>query len=745
MTERTFETTGALDVQEEIDLDQCHNDPIHRTALIMPHGAFLKLTTDELRIETVSNNADDFFPASTDELLGCTLAEGLGLEWETAVDDRMPVGRIKREFVFQPGDTRCLVSVFPMGQDVGMEVQHAYPVGNSSEETMVDLRHYLSELKQYSNRGRLYDRIVQGIRSVTEYDRVMLYRFNPEGHGTVVAEDKQDELHSYLKQQFPASDIPEPARRLYRLNDIRYIPTIDYEPVPLVDEGGTHTVDELDLTYSDLRNVPLVHREYLANMDVRGSLSVPVVIDRNLWGLIACHGQTDHSIDWPRRDLARMIGGSASQQIARLDAEERSRQRESITSFREDLEQGSSATDELPEIIKRYQDRILSFLDSNRFYLRLDGRECWFSKGDGGDVPRSLLEEISERLEDQDIVDIRSIEREINEDWDRSTQVSGLLAIRLGRQPDSFCVWFRPEHRETIRWGGDPRHPVDVDEEGRISPRNSFEEWKQIVSGQCEQWSELDRMTVRELVRFFEKQAIEQQSRKLSEYNEELQSQNKKLRQTRERLVTANRKKEDLMDELQHRVKNNFQLVTSILRLKQREIESDEAKRIIKNIERRLQSMATLHKKLYENEDGTDVELSGYFRDLIDVIQESFRDEFTEATITPDLAEITLSSDRAIIAGIVLTELLTNSFEHGFGSESDTGGTIRVILEREDGEGLHLVVADNGRGFDGDPADVMTASLGLQLIQSLVNDQLRGSIEVSEEDGARFDVRFPLD
>jgi chemotaxis family two-component system sensor kinase Cph1 len=745
VSKREFETTGQVDLTEEIDLDRCHNDPIHQTALIMPHGAFLQLEPKSLEVLSISRNADQFLPNRPDELLNRSLEKTAGPGWESAIRDRLPIQRGKKRFIFQPGETRYLIGLFPIESTIGLEIQPAYPVGNSNEETMVELRQRLTELRHYSDRDRLYDVIVGGIRDVTEFDRVMLYQFNPEGHGSVVAEDRRDDLHSYLNQQFPASDIPEPARRLYRMNEWRYIPTIDYEPVELVDEDGSRTVGELDLSRSDLRNVPAVHREYMANMNVSSSLSVPIVIDHELWGLIACHGESEHSLDWPRRDLAGLIGLSATQQIARFDAEERTRRSENIASFRTELNHTAAATEDLPEILNREHERIMSFLDATGFCLCLDGRECVYSTEDNESIQRSLLDLVSDRLRDEEVVAVRSIEREIDEDWEHSDRISGFLAIRLDRRAESFCVWFRPEHLETIRWGGDPRHPVEVDEEGRISPRNSFEEWKQVVSGQCQRWSSLDRMTAQELVRFFEKEAIEKQSRKLAEYNEELESQNKELRRTRERLVVANRRKEDLMDELQHRVKNNFQLVLSTIRLKKREVESEEARHIIRNIENRLESMAALHRALYENEDGVEVELSDYFTSLIDTILDSFSGDSGGISIERELEKMTLDTDQAVVAGIVLTELLTNAFEHGFGSDPGAEGTIHVKLEREENGGIHLVVADNGKGLRGDTDDIFQVSLGLKLVKSIVADQLGGTIEVTDEDGAQFDIHIPSD
>src|SRR5262249_753743 len=122
------------------------------------------------------------------------------------------------------------------------------------------------------------------VRALTGFDRVMVYRFDEEYNGEVIAEEKADGLEPFLGLHYPASDIPAHARRLYELNWVRHIPDVGYSPSRLVPAHGP-----TDLSFAVLRSVSPIHIEYLQNMGVAASLSISVLKGGRLWGLVACH------------------------------------------------------------------------------------------------------------------------------------------------------------------------------------------------------------------------------------------------------------------------------------------------------------------------------------------------------------------------------------------------------------------------------------------------------------------------
>ncbi len=171
------------------------------------------------------------------------------------------------------------------------------------------------------------DASARWIRSLSGFDRVMVYRFDDDWNGEVIAERKREDLNTFLGLHYPASDIPAQARELYRRNWLRLIPDVDYDPVPLVPPVAFDTARPLDLSSSTLRSVSPIHIEYLGNMGVGASMSVSIVINGELWGLIACHHYAGpHHVSVPARNAAEFLAQLISLRISEtLEADARSR------------------------------------------------------------------------------------------------------------------------------------------------------------------------------------------------------------------------------------------------------------------------------------------------------------------------------------------------------------------------------------------------------------------------------------
>jgi len=551
VNEKRFTTTGSFDVEEQIDLEACDRDPIHQTAHIQPHGTFLDVDPSTLEIRSAAENVLQFTPKSVEELIGLSLDEVFDGPVLDPVHEFIDGDTVERSlFLLQGPDRPLAVRVFPMGDRAGLEIEPERPSNVTREEFLRQLNNFLDEFHHLDDRDATYEKSVRVIRSVTGYDRVFLYRFDEDGHGSVVAEERDPSLREYLGLQFPASDIPEPARRLYRKNPFRLITDAEYTPVPVLGPNGPREREELDLTYSTLRSVPAVHRTYMGNMGVRGSLSISLMVEGQLWGLISCHSTEPKIIDWNQRNVCKLIGQLVAQQLGRLQAQERNRRYDFVDEIREELQYGT-AWEELKPDLEQAVERILPVMDANGFYLELGERTMWVSS-DGLDrtTAETLLPDLREQLKNQEEVRVRSILDEMDPDWTASEQISGVLARRTATSNQSFCVWFRPEHEETIEWGGDPRKPVQVDEEGQLNPRSSFQAWTQVVSGRCRRWEEIDRLTAREVTRIFRELEIALQRTKLQEVNRTLEARNRELREIRNELETTNQKKEQLLQKV---------------------------------------------------------------------------------------------------------------------------------------------------------------------------------------------------
>ncbi len=556
MSERTFETTGSLKSDLELDLDDCHTDPIHQSAHIQPHGTFLEVDPDTLNIRSAAENASAFLNGDASHFIGqsldtCFNEETLN-ELRTYINQDFPQ---RKHFVSQKNGSSLSLYAFQIGNQsptVGIDIEENQDKREGGQELLTNINDQLQALQGIIDRDSLYERVLEYLSSFTEYDRLMIYQFDEEGHGTVVAERKNDVLESYLGHQFPASDIPEPARRLYKKNPLRIIPNAQENPVPILGPDGPRNRQELNLTYSSLRAVPSVHREYMKNMGVTGSLSVSLMAEDDLWGLISCHATSSYSLSWSQKSACEFIARSTSQQLATISSQEREKKFEQVIAYRESLDTSFTTHEELFDKLEGSSESVLSLMEANGFYLELDGESFWsYTDSAIQKSAQQLLPDLQKQLQDQKNMSVRSIVEEYDKNWTHSSILSGFLAWRLSSSAHSYCVWFRPEHQRTIEWGGDPRNPVNINDEGRLSPRNSFDTWTQIVSKQCQRWTDLDQFTARETSRVFKELEIELQKSLLQKTNQKIKTQNELLERTKNRLEKINNEKEELLQRVQ--------------------------------------------------------------------------------------------------------------------------------------------------------------------------------------------------
>ena len=322
------------------------------------------------------------------------------------------------------------------------------------------------------------------VRRLTGFDKVMVYRFDDDWNGTTIAEDAAEELELYLGLRFPASDIPAQARELYRLNPIRLIADVDYVPVPLhsVDGAGV----PLDMTYAVLRSVSPIHIEYLKNMGVGASMSVSILRDGRLWGLIACHHRTAHFVPYGVRSactlLAKLVAQLISSMEVRLDAEYAAKVRKVQTQL---LAHIAGRADFVDAVLEREAD-LLRLVDADGVAVCLEG-ECRLL---GITPSQEEVASILSRLAPEGALFktdwLAEYHRGAESFRDRA---AGLLVITLSSVQRNYLVWFRRELVQTVRWAGDPNKPAHpVKGELRLHPRKSFETWKEQIGCKSRPW-----------------------------------------------------------------------------------------------------------------------------------------------------------------------------------------------------------------------------------------------------------------
>ena len=305
MSEPFYAPTPLHDVPAEhtpaydpADLTTCDREPIHIPGAVQPHGVLLAVDDDGV-ITTVSANSADLLGPEPDEVLGRSLGDVLGEEVaylaavtpSTARDQDLFTARLPAD---RPGLTGRLagrrVDVRTHTNDgrLIVELEDLDP-GAVAGMSLRAARRAIGRLATCVGVDDLAAQLAREIQGLLGFDRVMVYRFDEEWNGEVIAEERRPDLNPFLGLHYPATDIPAQARRLYTVNWTRLIPDIGYRPVPLVPVVEPGRGAPLDLSFSSLRSVSPIHIEYLGNMGVTASMSVSIVVEEKLWGLVACH------------------------------------------------------------------------------------------------------------------------------------------------------------------------------------------------------------------------------------------------------------------------------------------------------------------------------------------------------------------------------------------------------------------------------------------------------------------------
>jgi len=211
-------------------------------------------------------------------------------------------------------------------------------------------------------------------------------------------------------------------------------------------------------------------------------------------------------------------------------------------------------------------------------------------------------------------------------------------------------------------------------------------------------------------------------------------------KQDEEKTQASLREKEVLLKEIHHRVKNNMQVISSLLKLQSGYINDQKDLELFKESQNRIQAMALIHEKLYQSRDLVNIDYAEYIKNLTNGLIRSYGSGANRIALKTDIVHKPLGVDSAIPCGLIINELVSNSLKHAFPEGRE--GEIWVLMHPIDEDGTELIVRDNGIGVSPDFDFRHTESLGLQLVTTLTESQLRGSIELKNNEGTAFHIKF---
>ncbi|MBK1718167.1 ATP-binding protein [Thiocystis violacea] len=488
---------GQQDHSNKLDLTHCDREQIQFAGAIQPHGALLMLDEPDLRILQASANTESLLGFPPEALHQASIGILLGDEVSETLRARLASQNIS-------GVLAHLMTVRLPGRDDSfhlfanridglllLEFERIDEEARShASDLYQDVHASIQALQASQSLQGFFDLTVERIRRLTGFDRVMVYRFDPDGSGEVIAESVGSDRETYLGLHYPAADIPEPARRLFSLSWVRHLPDVDYVPVPLVPELNPLTARPPDLSYSFLRSVSLMYSGYLRNMGVKATLVTTLLKDGHLWGLISCmHHEGPKYLPYESRVAVEFLAHMVSLLMGSKTAEEHDGYRLTLSAARAHHLKAMLGSATSRQGLMDAPPDLLSPLDAGGAALLTEDGLTLFGVTPAERDVRALADWLAAR-EDPLFVTHR-----LPADYPPAAAfgeiASGLLAVRLSCDGPDSLMWFRPEWLQSVNWAGDPRKPVEIDADGdviRLMPRTSFALWKETVPGQSRPW-----------------------------------------------------------------------------------------------------------------------------------------------------------------------------------------------------------------------------------------------------------------
>lgn len=684
-----------------VDLTTCDLEPIHVIGRIQSFGWLLSFSSDWI-INHVSMNCQDLFGREPHDLVGLSATEFLSPSAMHDIRTRLQIlgsaSTVERIFEIDlVGDGRFFdVAVHPSGRSFVLEIEPHE--GGKRRDFVSYVRPMIERLRQSPTIEQLCASAARHMRGLTGFDRVMIYRFEADGAGEVIAESLNGMVDSFKGQHFPASDIPAQARRLYTRNMLRIISDIDDPTVP-VHPATNPNGEPLDLTMSGLRAVSPIHIEYLRNMGVRASMSVSIMRRGKLWGLMACHHYAPMVLSYSVRTAAELFGEFFAYLLEQKETDFSLEKRAESMRLHDEIMARVANGGSLLEAFDEFTDSIGQVIPFDGIVGWVDGRFLAHgstpSEAQFAHLARFLNTAGASTVWSTD--NIGSVYAPAAEWLDKA---AGLLALPVSRAPRDYIVLFRTEQVREVQWAGNPEKMVELGPNGaRLTPRKSFEIWKEERHGYSRPWKD-EEVSSAESLRITLLEVVLRLSDAAHSEREQ-----------------AGRQQDMLIAELNHRVRNILNLIRGLVsQSKDSASTIDDFAEIVGS---RIHALARAHDQV------TRVDWSP--SSLYDLIRTE-----TAAYADHSLDRVVIDGPDALIApsafttlALVIHELMTNSCKYG--ALSDAQGTILVTLARGDDGSLEFDWREQG----GPPVAPPTRrGFGSTIIERTIPHELSGSASV---------------
>jgi light-regulated signal transduction histidine kinase (bacteriophytochrome)/CheY-like chemotaxis protein len=677
-----------------VDLNNCDREPIHHINSIQPIGFLIAVDRDWV-IARISANAADHLNVTIKFLLGAPLDSVITGEAVHSLRNRVAVlsgeDAVERAFAvrLQVDGARYDLAIHRSGDVIVIEAEPSIPAGDINAGAMVR-----SMLGRMQGKANLMHEAARLMKSLTGFDRVMIYRFHGDGSGEVVAERREAGLEPYLGLRYPASDIPRQARALLIRNPVRALADVNAAPSPLLPLPDGFNAP-LNLSLSTLRAHSLMHIEYLQNMGVAATMTVSLVRDGMLWGMISCHHMTPRHVGFEQRTTSELFGHMLSFMIEK-------RERADIVTYEHHTRELRERL--IAEVIERgtVAKSIAKLADGMQELVPCDGVAVYMN---GAVTLSGKTPSMAECLALQSFLDRNAVGQifatsELGQVYapakDFTDRAAGILVLAISRSPRDYMVFFRHEVAHAIKWAGKPDKNVGPGPDGpRLTPRKSFEAWSEIVRGHSAEWTaaelsaaEIMRVTLLEMVLHI-------------------------VDTTGAESRAATQKQELLIAELNHRVRNILGLIRGLVA--QSRLSAEDVETFSTVLGNRVHALARAHDQITAKNWGPSP-----LRALIGVEASAYLGSGA-ARVTFDGPAALLQPQAVSTVALVIHELLTNAAKHG--ALSGATGQVAITWDFDLEDNLMLIWDEAG----GPPvATPNRRGFGSTIIERSVQHELQG-------------------
>ena len=656
------------------DVTDCASEPIHLSGAVQPHGCLLVCSLSDWSVTHASANVAEILgigPAA--DLIGRpadgVLDHGVLHDLRNVLQGSMISGSAERaiDVMAIPRGGRLDVTVHATSDSAILEFTPHAGADTTTTDPIVLVKSMVGRMRRAATLTRFLQMGAAQLRAVTGYDRVMIYRFLEDESGQVVAEAVRPGMTPFLGLHYPASDIPAQARALYKRQWLRMIVDVGYTPAPLIGLPVSADVP-VDLSLASLRSVSPIHLEYLHNMGSAATLTISILAGDKLWGLIACHHEAPRRLAASTCAASELFGQIFSLQI---EARERDEERDAAAKARDALDAmlaGMPVEGTLFDDLPRFESMLGTLIESDGVGVWADGR---FSAV-GVVPPTSAIPALIAMLDRGDGHEpfiSNNLSREFPVAATFAQRVSGLIAIPFARATRDYVMFFRREVLQTVTWGGNPNKPVEITGGGgKISPRKSFEAWRETVRGESLPW----RLFERQIAKTLRVSLLDIILRRADQLSLE-----RKAAQESQSLLIA---------ELNHRVKNVLALIRSLVRQSRHGAQTVEG--FAADIEHRIRALAFAHDQL------TQVGWRGAPLEKLLRAEVDAWAGHAGTRVALSGPPVTLDSRAYQTLALVLHEMMTNAAKYG--SLSGPEGRLSVSWSVAPEGDLHLSWTETG-------------------------------------------------